>query len=61
MRSKFMNCCCKNFDDNDNSGIETVTRVLDQNWFDEKWTDIYHFERDWFYSGWIHRYRFGKK
>ena len=53
----------KSYDNNiniDNSD-RTVKKLIDRDWFNAKWTDIYNYERDWFDKNWIHRYKFNKR
>jgi len=60
MKSRFTNYSNGKYDKiyNFNS---SAGKLLDRDWFNKKWTDIYNFERDWFDKKWIHRYKFGRK
>ena len=65
MKRKFMNYGERkrnNFDSfnkidkTDNFG----RKLIDMDWFDNKWTDVHYLKRDWFDKNWIHKSKFDR-
>ena len=56
MKRRFINYSVKEPDKTDNLD----RKLVDKNWFDNRWVDIYYFQRDWFGKKWIDRYKFIK-
>jgi len=71
MKSKFINHSgrkCGNFYnlnefdkfDKINETDDSNKKLIDNDWFNGKWTDVHYFKRDWFNTHWAIKYKFDK-